>query len=100
MELQFYYDLQDILIAVITVFSLALAAVGLYSYSRTRNTKLVVVSAAFVLFFIKGAILSYSLYSGTLDSDTLPGAFVKPFDLMLCFDLAILVTLYLAIFKR
>jgi hypothetical protein len=94
------YMLQDILIPCIMILALALVYIAGKSYIRSRNDKILLITIAFVCFFIKGLILSIGLYIGMLSSDSLPPSFVIPFDLLLFLDFVILLLLYYAVFKR
>lgn len=94
------YYIQDVLIAWITVFALTLLVIGVVSYRRTANRKILYITVGFALFFIKGVILSVGLYTGVLSSSNIPTSFVIHLDILLVLDLLILSFLYLAIFKR
>ena len=52
----------NFLIAWVTVFSLALFIIGYVSYRRTGHPKLLAVSIAFLLYFIKGVVMALGLY--------------------------------------
>ena len=82
-----------IMSAFITIFSLGLLMVSVASYRKYKNGKLVFISLVFVLFLIKGVLLSISLF--------VPEHTVVPtgFNGML-FDLIILILLFLATLKR
>jgi len=51
-----------IIYAFITIFSIGLFCVSLLSFNKSKNKKLLFVSIVFFLFFIKGVILSLSLF--------------------------------------
>ncbi|MFW3146299.1 MAG: hypothetical protein ACMUIE_05760 [Thermoplasmatota archaeon] len=80
------------------VLSLALAVIGWLSYSRTGNPKIRLVTVAFLLFLLKGIILAVGLY--LTDLVEVPRDFAAPFDIMLAVDVAVLFTLYMALFRR
>ncbi|MCK5559347.1 MAG: hypothetical protein KAJ51_02095 [Thermoplasmata archaeon] len=94
------YLVQDILIALITILALVLLIIAAMAYSRTRNKKILMITAGFGAFFIKGLILSVGLYSGMLSSDKIPSEFVVPFDILLFLDFLILLLLYFSVFKK
>ena len=77
----------------ITVFSLGLLLVSILSYRRYRNNKLLFVSFVFMIFFIKGVILSLGLFSQPLTE-----MISNPYFGLL--DLIILVFLFIATLKR
>jgi apolipoprotein N-acyltransferase len=72
------------------IFSLALLSLSLYAYSRRRQPALVIVSSAFLLFFLKQAIwLLSDVYE------------FGPIDLLLeVFDFIILALFFVAIVLR
>ena len=82
-----------LLSAGITIFALNLLIVSLLSYWKFRNNKLLLMSGVFLLFFIKGIILSYSVLQGlVVDLSLLISVCV--------FDFIILVALYITSLKR
>ena len=80
--------------ACITIFSLGLLIISLWSYRRYRNAKLLVVSSVFILFLIKGLLLSIGLFvkdaPQLFDVGTIGGIV----------DVVILVLLFLVTLKR
>lgn len=79
----------NFLIAWVTVFSLALFIIGYVSYRRTGHPKLLAVSIAFLLFFIKGVVMALGLY--------FPGIVNVTTELeSILLDVVILLTLYYA----
>ena len=79
--------------ACITIFSLGMLIVSLLSYRKYKNIKLIFVSSAFLIFFIKGIILSLSLFyeeMAVINSSTYTGIL----------DLIILILLFMATLKR
>jgi hypothetical protein len=82
-----------IMSAFITIFSLGLLTISLASYRKHKNTKLIFVSVVFLIFFIKGVILSLSLFIDPL------GVFQSVIPIGL-FDVIILMLLFLATLKR
>ncbi|KYK32941.1 MAG: hypothetical protein AYK22_06765 [Thermoplasmatales archaeon SG8-52-3] len=51
-----------IIYAFITIFSIGLFGISILSYNKSKNKKLIFVSIVFLLFFLKGIILSLSLF--------------------------------------
>jgi len=82
-----------VLNACITVFSLGMLIVSLISYKKSRNSKLIFVSFAFLIFFIKGMIQSLGLFYIELASMN-SNIYLK------LFDLSILIFLFIATLKR
>ncbi|MCU0799189.1 MAG: hypothetical protein MUC62_05900 [Candidatus Thermoplasmatota archaeon] len=56
------------------------------------------VSLAFLLFLMKGLYLAVGLYA--TDWVSVPRGFALAFDIMLLVDVAVLMTLYLALFRK
>ncbi|MCX6666050.1 MAG: hypothetical protein NT038_08360 [Euryarchaeota archaeon] len=54
---------QLVISAFITMFSLGLFIISLASYRRYKNVKLLVVSLVFLVFLVKGILLSLGLFS-------------------------------------
>jgi hypothetical protein len=73
--------------------SLLLLIVSLLSYRRIRNVKLLFVSIAFALFFIKALVLIMSVISNTWDE------FGMRWELLLL-DVIVIVMLYLSIARK
>jgi hypothetical protein len=73
--------------------SLLLLAVSALSYRRVKNVKILFVSIAFMLFFIKALVLIGSLLAGTWDD------WGMRWELLL-FDVIIIVMLYLSIARK
>ncbi len=59
--------LLEIIVAWITVFALAITMISFFSYKRSRSRKVLIVTCAFGLFFIKGLILSIGLLQTQID---------------------------------
>ncbi len=79
--------------AVLTVLASALFVISLLAYRRTKSSKVMMVSIAFFLFFLKGLWLTYHLF--TVPEDAW-GTFLLPVAL---FDSLILIILYLSLVK-
>lgn len=77
----------NVLLAAVTVVALALCAISLLAWRRARDVHLILLSAAFAIFFVKGLFLTIALFGGWTD---LAGLLV----LSSVFDLAILVLFY------
>jgi hypothetical protein len=82
-----------LLSAGITIFSLNLLIVSLLSYRRYRGIKLLFLSVVFLLFFFRGIILSYNVFSGNVGDQ-------NAFLYLWVLDLIILVFLYITSLKR
>jgi hypothetical protein len=91
------YIVQDILVAFITVFAAALLLIAYISYKRTGNRKIMLIGAGFAVFFVKGIVMSIAIYAGFMDVST---SFVLFLDMLIIFDLLILILLYFAMFKK
>ena len=84
---------QIIISACITIFSLGLLLVSSASYRKYKNLKLLFVSMVFVVFLIKGMLLSLSLFYE--DIELLNTVIHSGL-----FDLSILILLFIATLKR
>ena len=87
-------ELQLVIIsAFITIFSLGLFIISLTSYRKYKNQKLLFVCLVFLVFLLKGTLLSIQLFSSEfplLNDPTFSGLF----------DLMILILLFIATLKR
>lgn len=84
--------LVDGLVAWVTVFAGALLFITALAYQRTGNRKLLFVSGAFAFFFVKGLLLTLSLFVAALPIRAdLPG---------LGLDALILLLLYYSVMSR
>ena len=83
----------EIAAAVVTVFMLAVTILSARSYTRTKSKKVLIVTAAFGVFFVKGAILSYGLMQEEVDWEGL-------MLLTLLMDALVAVLLFIAIIAR
>jgi hypothetical protein len=61
-------DAANFLRAWIMIFAFILLIVSLYAYQRTRNKRVLFVSFAFAIFFVKGIILSIGLINQDIES--------------------------------
>lgn len=96
--MEFWSALKDLLVGLLLVLSLVLSGIGFLSYRRSGSPRLLMVSIAFVLFLMKGIYLALGLY--LLDWVSVPRGFALAFDIMLLVDVAVLMTLYLALFRK
>ena len=85
--------LNVVLSAFVTIFSMGLFAVSLFSYRKSKNIKLLLVSIVFLVFLLKGILLSVSIF---YSSSVLPSANVS----FVFFDVIILLVLFVATLKR
>ena len=79
--------------ASITIFSLGLLLISLLSYRRYKNIKLFFVSLVFIIFLIKGILLTLNLFY-----ENLIGLNYDPYLGVL--DLIMLLLLFMATLKR
>ena len=87
-------NIESIIIdACITIFALGLFVVSLISYKKYKNGKLIFVSLVFLVFLVKGTILSISLFY-----EQLAGFVSNPYFRIL--DLIVLILLFIATLKR
>ena len=78
-----------LLFAGITILSIILLTVTLFSYTKTKNRKLIFVSLIFFFLFIRGSLLSFGLFNDQILNLTSS-------EYIWIFDLIVLVLLYLA----
>lgn len=86
-------DLTNLLRAWIMIFALILFIVSLVAYHRTRNKRVLFVSCAFAIFFVKGIVLSLGLVYSEIEDYYASG--LGDF-----LDLVILILLAATIFKK
>jgi len=84
---------ENIIVAGVSVLALALTVIGTLAYRRTRERSLIVLSAAFAVFFVKGLALSAYLFLGVTDLTTL-------FLVVGGFDVFILALFYVFTLRR
>lgn len=84
---------ENIIVAGVSVLALALTVIGTLAYRRTRERSLIVLSAAFAVFFVKGLALSAYLFLGVTDLTTL-------FLVVGGFDVLILALFYVFTLRR
>ncbi len=78
---------ENVLLAAVSVFALALTAIAILACRRSRDSRLLFLGAAFTVFFVKGLLLTIALFAGDTDLVTL-------FLLSAVFDLVILALFY------
>jgi hypothetical protein len=80
--------------SIVTILSLILLALTFFSYRRYKNVKLLFISSVFFFLFLRGILLSLSLFYEQI-ADFTSSAYVW------LFDLIVLILLYVAYsFKR
>jgi hypothetical protein len=79
--------------AFITIFALGLFLVSLASYRKYKNLKLLFVSLVFIIFLIKGILLSLSLFYNEIAEITTNTYYALS-------DLIVLILLFIATLKR
>jgi hypothetical protein len=77
----------------ITILSLGIVILSLMSYKDQRNTKLLFITIAFLVFLIKGVVMSLSLFFTELSSVTTSIYFAG-------FDVVILFIFFVSTLKR
>jgi hypothetical protein len=85
--------IQTLIGACITIFSLGLLLISLSGYKRHKNPKLIFVSLVFILFLIKGLLLTLNVFF----DDFIPLNFDPILGIV---DIIMLLFLYMATFKR
>ena len=61
--------LENLLAGWLTTFSLLLALVAVLAYRRSGNRKVLGIAVAFALFFVKGLVVTYALFTSTVLND-------------------------------
>ncbi|MFQ5837478.1 MAG: hypothetical protein ACE5HJ_01680 [Thermoplasmata archaeon] len=84
-------DIQSAAIALATVLSLTLVVIAALSYWRAREGRILLISVAFAFFFGKNLLMSYLIFTENIDNLFLYSAL---------FDTAVLLSFYLALFRR
>ncbi len=82
----------EMLVAFVLIIAAGLSALTYVSYQRTGSRKLLIVLGAFVLFTIKGVLMSLALFTDLLELDMDPT--------LVLIDLFILITLYTVLIKK
>jgi len=84
---------ENLVAAAISVLAFALTVIGALAFRRTRDRSLLVLTAAFALFFVKGVALTVYLFLGVQDLSAL-------FLVVGGFDVAILAAFYVFTLRR
>jgi len=82
----------EMLVAFVLIIAAGLSALTYISYQRTGSRKLLIVLAAFVLFTLKGVLMSLALFTDAIDLELDP--------VLVLVDLFILITLYTVLIKK
>jgi len=83
--------LENAVAGFVTIFALLLAVVAVLAYRRSRNPKVLGIALAFGLFFAKGLVVTYALFTATeLDTVWVP---------MAAFDTVALLAFYASAVK-
>ncbi|WP_455392494.1 hypothetical protein [[Eubacterium] cellulosolvens] len=83
----------DIILALgITGFSAIMLVTSVYSFSKTKVTKLLPICGAFLLFFLKGLYFSYEVFTKYSLSDSIR--------IVLVLDFIIIILIYIAVAKK
>ena len=80
------------------VLSMALVAIGGTAWWRLRVRRLFMVTLSFAVFLVKGIVLAAGMY--VFGWIRVPRGFSGTFDLIMLFDVLVLMTLYLALFRK
>ena len=87
-------EIETIIIsAFVTIFSLGLLTISITSYRKYKNQKLLFVSIVFLVFLLKGILLSLGLYQEDIAA-LLTSSYAG------IFDLIILILLFMVTLKR
>lgn len=77
----------------LTIFSFGLWIISIFSYRKSRNKKIIFVNIVFLIFLIKGVLLSLSVFNSEIfEPLSIP--------LLAVFDLIIICLLLIAILKK
>ena len=82
----------EMLVAFVLIIAAGLLVMTYYSYYVTGNRKVLIVMAAFVLFTIKGILMTLALFTDIIDLELDPT--------LVLIDLFILVILYATLIKK
>jgi ABC-type uncharacterized transport system permease subunit len=63
--------IHEIVIALVTIFALSIMVISAFSYKRSGNRKILIVTLGFGLFFVKGVILSVGILQDNVDWEML-----------------------------
>lgn len=82
-------EINTVLVAWMTIFALTIFIVSLTAYMRVKSKRILIVSIAFALFFVKGILQSIALFNNADFSA-----------INILFDTAIILLLAFAILKK
>jgi hypothetical protein len=82
----------EMLVAFVLIIAAGLSALTYISYQRTGSRKMLIVLGAFVLFTLKGVLMSLALFTDVIDLSLDP--------VLVLVDLFILITLYSVLIKK
>jgi len=77
----------------LTIFSFGMWVISIFSYQKSRNKKILFVNIVFLLFLLKGVLLSLSIFLTDLQE-------FLSISLFAVFDLLILFLLFVAVLKK
>ena len=80
-------NILEVLVAFVLILSVFLLGASIYSYRVTGNRKMLFVMGAFILFTVKGVLMSLTLFTDVVD--------IQLDESLVLIDLFILITLYL-----
>lgn len=83
----------EIAAALVTVFTFAVTVISARSYLRTQSVKVLIVTTAFAMFFVKGVVVSLALMREEVDWEALTLA-------SLILDTIVAVLLFVALVAR
>jgi hypothetical protein len=83
----------EIAAALVTVFTLAVTVISARSYLRTQSVKVLIVTTAFAMFFVKGVVISLALLREEVDWEALTLA-------SLILDAIVAILLFIALVAR
>lgn len=58
--------IENVILAAVSVFSLALTVIAILAFRRTRDVHMVFLAAAFGVFFLKALLLTLALFTDSL----------------------------------
>ncbi len=85
-------NLLEVLVAFVLILSLFLLVFSFITYRQTGSRKMLFIMGVFVLFTLKGVLMSLALFSDIVDLELDPA--------LVLIDLFILITLYLTIIVK
>lgn len=90
----------DILLGVYTVIAATLTSIGILAYRRSSSGRVLYVTLAFFILFLKGLILILGLYVFKAEGFLIPSQFGRGFATLLAMDSVAMLALYFALFHR